>query len=236
MFKHISQLLFISLLFSASAEASLINFKHYSRQETSEVIKSNNLEWRIWDQQEWGSSLKKQIADFSLSGWRLATNAEMTTLLNDFFADPDSLLTFTEADYFERLQQGHLPDLMGSTTDPHSVFLQLFGYETQDRFENNPDPEQSVWALFGDDQDNDGLYKTISVFDEHFRSSPWGPMMSYGKLVISSDNISLDSRGPRLALVRDIKHEIPTGSSFSLFCLACVMLFFRAVGKQRLNF
>ena len=103
-------------------------------------------------------------------GWRLASNAELAALFNDF-----SLCDFTFTAVEGTNQNCTTPIAAASDgspvdpdTEPDVQFVTLFGntYTEYPGNEGTDDVLFGSFAFHGSDEDGDGLYNTSSVFDD----------------------------------------------------------------------
>ena len=75
--------LVIILLTHQLAYAGPIEFKGYSRENSSNVVTGGGLEWLQWTVTK-GMTIDSALKQYTAQGWRLANNEQMATLFNTF--------------------------------------------------------------------------------------------------------------------------------------------------------
>lgn len=206
--------------------------------DDSSFVEFVDLEWLRWDITN-GLSIDEAVDMYSDQGWRLASNTDVTKLVNTHISvngisrpnpplnvSDDEDESFSSLDYSTHAGFGIFTDDLGLTTefevtDPYSIVLgREFIHST---------------ALFGSDNDGDGLYNLIDFFIEQ------DPIVgSLSLLSISSDLFSRTEavafeeqfargetyiRSSGVALVRDIDvTPVPVPSSLVLFSSGLMML------------
>jgi hypothetical protein len=109
------------LVTSMASQASIIEYRGYSREVSSNIVTGNGVEWLKWDVNK-GKSIKESLDEYADAGWMLATDTQITSLFNIFqFGKMD--WTIAENTYIEH----RFPRSEGIMT-PHEEFLQLFGF------------------------------------------------------------------------------------------------------------
>jgi hypothetical protein len=193
----------------------------YTREEASNVVQGDGLEWLKWDVTI-GRSVETALEVYASERWRLATRIEMADLFNAFsFGDPFTSQTVTQRVSF---------DWTDEETGLQRDFLDLFGRTSIDssrRFVANDPPERSV-AFFGSFSVDGGVY-VASLLDDFsrilFASNTLG--LNDGEMMLNFDvdynrpfNPTLFGTG--VALVRSV--SVPEPGTLALLSLGLLGL------------
>jgi hypothetical protein len=223
------------LLTSVTAQASLISHVGYERDSASNVVSGGGLEWLKWDVTK-GMSINSALATHAAQGWRLASNIEIAALFNTFQFG-SNIFTGVE----DTFQRSSSPWIVSEASN-HNKFLELFGITAaaKDACKNADCRGYSVsdnfvysGAVFGSDDDRDGLYKLAYVFDDSiFFNGADDVSERPAEAAIGFDMLDA-SRGAAdvwgVALVRtfDTPPVVTTPGSIGLLALGLVALGYR---------
>ena len=192
------------VLSSFTSHATLISHNGYTLDETTNIVSDGNLEWLRWDQ-TLNVSINNALEDAATGtiaslygiGWRIATNLEMSSLLNHFNV---TNLTF-DADENTNQQTSNINEAN------ILAFGDLFG-RTYSHYAGNPGStmplgDSYLAAYFGSDADNDGRVNYVELLNDYtFRT---GSYVNQGRVRMTKDdsspNFYVSHRG--VALVRD---------------------------------
>ena len=129
MFKEALVLMGLSLALSANAGPS---YYGYALDEATDIVTGGGLEWLQWDRTI-GQSVNTALDEHGDDDWRIATDAEISALLNDFFETDKfdgNAATYNRASF----------DNAAAAPGPGAKIHELFG-KTTDGF--------ATWALYG---------------------------------------------------------------------------------------
>lgn len=217
----IKKILFATCLLtnSLTANAELIEYKGYSRDVNSNIVKSGELEWLMWDVTI-GMSLNEALEQHN--GWTLATNENMATLFNAFQFGPDN---WTTKDFTE--QSVSLP-WDEAETGSFTQFIKLFGYTyilNDGRF-SSEDPLLRSRAKYGVDDDGDGQASVAMITDDFTilgYKVDHAAHLYVNKYIFSGYD---DQTGVALVRKQNSVSPIPLPTSVSLLALGLVVLGF----------
>ncbi len=211
---------------SMTSHAALISYNGYERDTANNYVTGGGLEWLMWDVTT-NKSINGALAEYGADGWLLATNVQMASMFNVFKFN-NTVWTATE----NILQNASSP-WAAAEDGPYHAFLQLFGYTRRDTITYQvTDPLDLVAAVYGSDDDHDGLYKLARVSDDaidHDNNMSDAEASLQRSFPRSADYVS----GPYVgvALVRDARvlppPQVSLPGSLSLLALSLVALGFR---------
>lgn len=200
----------ILLLVSHLAQAGVIGYNGYSRNESSNIVSNGKLEWLKWDA-TLGMSVDSALTTYAADGWRLASNKDMASLFNTF-----KFVQFTSWTDVENETQANPSEWTPSDIGPHSFFIELFGstYHAQCAPDqilwcySNSEPYTFTFAIYGDDSDGDGLLNSALVQDDFIYLLPDYDSYDFNVALLCADSPDACNayhqydRG--IALVRDV--------------------------------
>ena len=212
----------VSLLLSLSANAATVSYNGYNLDTVTNIVTGNDLEWLQWNETV-GQSINTALSNYSSDGWRLATNAEMAKLFNDFGLgitfDSDENTSQSVTLYSEAYSHSRANQFIEIFGDTYSAAG--FNYDYGDEYEESR-------ALFGGDGDADQLFNTAYIRDEWHTSG--------GHLIPGSASMVIDDTYPDysnetwgVSLVRVSPVPVPAASW--LFMSALISL----AGYKRKN-
>jgi hypothetical protein len=193
----------------------------YTREEASNVVQGDGLEWLKWDVTI-GRSVETALEVYASERWRLATRIEMADLFNAFsFGDPFTSQTVTQRVSF---------DWTDEETGLQRDFLDLFGRTSinSSRGLVANDPIERSVAFFGSFSVDGGVY-IASLVDDWSRilSSSSTPILTDGVTMLNFDvdynrpfNPTLFGTG--VALVRSV--SVPEPGTLALLSLGLLGL------------
>jgi len=225
--KYVILTLFVIGLFSSTSQASIISFNGYVHDDSTDIVTGGGLEWLQWDVTD-GMTINQALA--SNSGWRLATNTEMSTLFNSFTF---GLLFDSDENTSQSLQTPW--DL--TEVSPYLDFVSLFGNTwTEATLDHASEPLFSSSAWFGTDLDNDTFYNYSFVNDDFLNSNGSSLMPHSAGMVADFNFNSADSASDRrgVALVKTIT-TVPEPSTVAIFSLGILGLIIRKQKILKLN-
>lgn len=219
-----------TLLFSLSANATVISHYGYSYDTSGNIVTGGGLQWLRWDATV-GQSAESALATYAPQGWRMATYDEVAALLNVFIEDRVSASTFTfgsdpygweEVKFHSNEQQ--LP----------TAFLEMFGdtYAADGLIMGTPgtlfNQYQAAFAMYGELNPAVPLYDFVAVFDKFY--DPYdltGVSGGAARLLGSRYQPDQSYQGVGIALVR----AVPLPAAGWLFASALAgLLFGRRLG------
>lgn len=207
--KHFTVKFLKTLTLSISLLAPVVTQAYVLDTNTNVVTDAaSGKEWLQWTKTRGMSIAQAELygTSYAGGGWRIASNADMAALFNDFFP--------TEAwDATENSSQGNAGSAVyGDGVDLSYEFGQVFGWTNYtanrrwDGFDGSAvyDGLSQTSAMFGDDQDGDGYYNAAIVTTEF---SIRGNNQFYAdhaliRTDLYNDNASYGARG--VALIRDL--------------------------------
>lgn len=237
----------ICLTFTLSTHAASISYYGYTLDTETNIVTGGGLRWLQWDETT-GQSVTQALATHGSSGWRLATSSEMATLFNAFdfritFEGDDSITQTVS--FLEPYQSEGVADrfiqLFGASispppeyTCPYCSQVPVSYYNTTPEFEFQPRSNFLFsLALYGSDQNGDGIYSRAEVFEDTSSTEPllgYNPedpedkitAAMYGELSIANFfTFPYFSPPSGVALVQ----EVPVPASAWLFISALLGLF-----------
>ena len=150
------------ILASHTAQAGVITYKNYSRDEAKNYVSGGGLDWLMWNQFVGGID----YALYKYPGWRLATNHEMAALFNTFNFGNDLWLDE------ESIHQQYSVEYGNNSV--HSTFIKMFGIrydieKCKSEWEYTCVLEQggSASAYYGSDENNNRMYKEAIVKNQY---------------------------------------------------------------------
>ncbi len=207
-------------LYASAADSAYLD---YTLDYRTDVVSGSGYEWLRWDQ-TLGMSITEATDTYSPAGWRVASNSEMAFLFNDFN------LNFGGLEPFDSDENTDQSVLEPANDGAHRTFLQLFGL-TEIATNSNPFDglllDVLARALFGTDQDEDGLYNHATVVFNHnlidpitLRHLEW----TDADAALGADRYTRDfsSYVHGVALVRDV-NPIPLPGALPLFASAMLV-------------
>ncbi len=212
------------LLFSSIANSALVTHNGYTLDDQTNIIQGDNIEWLQWDVTD-NMSVDAALANVANSydggGWTLATNAQMTKLLNDF--NFGSTIPWLAIDELVVQQQKTPVDADDINTDTDLQFVSLFGNTFTEFLSDAPaNPYFLSGAIFGDQNDNQ--YNTALVADDYTlygaANAIEGEVTVRGSSILS--NASLNYLG--VALVRTTTTTTSVSEPSSLLVLTAGLL------------
>lgn len=232
-------------ILSMATHAGIIEYKGYSRDESSNIVTDGDLEWLMWDKTI-NMSIIQALYKYREDGWMVASNVEMAALFNNFnFGMHKERKTWSATDVNE--QSVSSPYTI-SESGAHSAFIDLFGSTGKGAWADSigDEPPEAATALFGHTMVEDGFFSLASVTDDGiYKTEVRRAIFQYtveneaylaGKE--SSFTIETQYSDAGVALVREMRekkqpHRLPIGRSvpeptaLSLLALGLVGLFFR---------
>lgn len=199
----------ICSLAASAASAGVISHNGYSYDDNANYAVGDGLDWLRWDQTV-GQSIDDAVATHSVDGYRVATNAEMATLYNNF--------AFTTPGYWADDEDNQQSIQLSSNVET-ILFNSIFGitYTTGSDY-------SAAW--FGADDDGDGLINAAVVRTPFAGSSANPSALLQGDVFYSpSDSLSNSS----VALVRV---SVPEPSILFLFATGLLGLGLRPKRKK----
>jgi hypothetical protein len=229
----------VLLLATHATQAGIIEYNGYSREESSNVVTGNDLEWLKWDRTA-GMSINEALAAYNSLGWTLATNQQMTTLFNSFAFGK------TDWDSSEGSSQMSYMPWTSDETSPNDHFSALFGYISVNPCSStkltNCYIEHDVYtaALYGSDLDKNEFFKAATIrSDRTYRSENYGDITTGNDADLWADWWAADDAeaGVGVALVRTstIAAPVSVPGTISLLAVALVALNYRRRQKIILN-
>jgi len=228
----------VGLILSAScfvsvATAGLITYNGYTLDEDTNIVTGNALEWLQWDETV-GQSINIALGTYSVDGWRLASNNDMSFLFNSFF--PEISWDDDESTY-----QSHHTPWNPSENSQYSHLVELFGNTSPNAAEYNYNPLDLFFescGLFGSDADQDGYfnrgcaYDDYTYFDALINGADYGDSYAYlgddGDTSYYTRDTHLSDAG--IVLVRSV--SVPEPSTLAIFTLGIIGLASRRFKKQ----
>jgi hypothetical protein len=178
---------------SFASQAGLIEYKDYSRETTSTVVKTKHLQWLQWDQTR-GMSIQTALATYGSAGWTLASTSQMVALFNQFkFGHPGWVET-------ESKNQVAYDSWSSSENSSQNAFLRLFGVNRSLGCDEITDPicypaqdaHEETFAFFGSDANQNDRFNLASVRDDLTEISPDGIVHFDAFSRLSPDNFRID--------------------------------------------
>jgi hypothetical protein len=220
------------LVISLASHAGVISHYGYERDDASNIVTGNGLEWLQWDVTK-GMSIDSTLQSYSIDGWKLASNQQMAGLFNAFgFGKSD--WTDSESS-FQSSATPWTPD----ESSPHNAFLELFGVT----FESSCSPSQIIFcndpsdrfrasrAYYGSDADRDLMFNFAHVVDDYTTLAESDLRRDhYAGLSFDSTHLVEYSLYAGVALVREVQmpvHNVSEPYTFSLLAFALIALGFR---------
>ena len=246
------------LLASFHVQGMSVDFDYpdsYSGFDGDPIFEEIGLEWMRWDITN-GMSINSALETYGSSGWRLASNLEMSELLNfNGFPDVQGSILSIDNQYVDG---GFIPEENvtqfnwdpSASTNPLSDFEDRFGItshfcpqtgnEVDEVYASRYGCGTYTSALYGDDLDEDGLFNRVSLEYRTFTDPNIGSFSEISN-VLSSDVYDLDSAfntigwtdyASGVALVRDISvTPVPLPPSLGMFGMA---LFGLGIWKRKI--
>ncbi len=221
--------------FVSVATAGLITYNGYTLDEDTNIVTGNALEWLQWDETV-GQSVNEALGIYSVDGWRLASNNNMSALFNSFFPEiswdddentsqePDVSLPW---DSSEDSQYSHLIELFGKTS-PNAVEYTQYPL----------DPFLESCGIFGLDADQDGYINVACAYDDYTwfddlidgpeNESSWVSMLGDEEASQYTRDTHYSEGG--IVLVRSV--SVPEPSTLAIFALGMIGLASRRFKKQ----
>ena len=109
----------VLMLWFGTMHAALVSHHGYTLDTETNIVTGGGLEWLQWDV-TLGDSVNTALGNHAANGWRVATNTEMSTLLNAF---PFGMV-------FDDIESTQQTISLASEGDKAAEFIALFG-ETQ---------------------------------------------------------------------------------------------------------
>lgn len=160
--------------------AEIISYYGYTHDTNSSIVTDGELEWLRWDVTDVGDyTVNEVISMYETEGWRLASNAEMVQLIEDF-----NFQTGFTAIEEANLDTG-LSLLAGDLYLPYLRFFEMFGITNVDACPY--DSCDASLAVYGSDEDNDNFVKFATVAIDVIGVD------EFGSVHLSTDFQSLDS-------------------------------------------
>jgi hypothetical protein len=201
------------LVLSLTANAGLVHYGDYTLNEDTNIVTGNDLEWLQWNV-TYGMSTTSALTAYSNDGWVLASNLQMSSLLNSFEFNTNYVWSEDE-----NIEQKLTSSLFSNdlSNDPEYQFINLFGQT----WGCDTCAIGSSAAWFGDDADGDGKHNAVDVLNlyKDFR------FLGYeNEVSITSDTYFYGTSGGKngVALVRSI--DVPEPSTFAIFALGILGL------------
>jgi hypothetical protein len=211
--KGILSLALLLLLYSSCfyVNASLITYNGYSYDDSSNIVKSDSLDWLRLDlttNESIYSFLNNELI-YSTSEWRLATSYEVEGLFNDLFSSINWNLTSYPSDleiYKRYSFQGN--------NSPTRKFIELFGYTSlNDLF----DDQLQANSIFYDPYISRIGY--INVHD-YYKYGQFGAAVNesvkYAFFDPFTSSFNINSKSPSFSLMLVKVNEVPEPSSLYL--------------------
>ena len=215
---------------SAGSFAGMIKYKEYIWDSSVNYVTNGSLDWLRWDQ-SLNLSIHQIETDPNFSSWRVASNDDIATLLNDFF-------NFFEWYSNESISQEYKGKFSEDDT-PFVNFLDLFGH-SWDSFDGcylcvQLDHWRSTSIFFGNDLNNDQYYNFLTIRDKSaIYNYVTGQRYFNGSFIsVSADDYYFTRTHPNaaIALVRNTQ-TVPEPNSLLLFILT---VFFGVYYSRSLN-
>jgi len=212
------------------AQAGLIKFQGYTLDEEKNIVSGYGMDWLQWDE-TLGLSVDEGIREYSVKGWRLASNIEMAALFNQFFIMRRFI--WDEKESTNQRIYNSFDTLEDVKLDNEKQFVTLFGntYKDFDGSIGSRDPLEFSAAFFGNDLNNDTLYNHAAVWDDYIQGSGNLSYGGYTELMGDSNMSSEKVENMGVALVRD-SIEVPEPSTLAIFALGMIGLATRRFKKQ----
>jgi hypothetical protein len=223
----------IFLLVSHLAQAGVIGYNGYSRNDSGNVVSNGKLEWLKWDV-TLGMSVDSALTTYGADGWRIASNKDMASLFNNF-----NFVQFTSWTDVENETQANPSAWTPSDAGPHSLFIELFG----STYHSQCAPDQTVWcysrsepykftfATYVSDANGNGLLNSAIIADDFIYLTPYDESYDFNVALLCADSPEACNayhqydRG--IALVRDV----PEPGTLSLLAL----ILFGLVASRRIT-
>lgn len=223
-------------LFLASSTAHSALISDYQLDSSSNIVvdSANNLEWLQWSETA-GMSIEDALAMYAADGFFLASKSMVADLFNSF----DLAYGMFVWSANENTNQTYSFPSDGENESPldrERIFVSLFGdtfssYTGDSGSYSGNDLEYSS-ALFGNDDDEDGLFNFAFVYDDYVQDSDPSNIIEWrNRTRLANDTITFDDTSIRagVALVR-IAHQVSAPQTLlllSLSLLSVVTLRFR---------
>lgn len=216
---------------SFASQADMIEYNGYSRETSSRVVKTQQLEWLKWDQTR-GMSIHTALTTYGLQGWTLASTSQMVNLFHQFQFGLGQTV-WREA---ESLNQTAYDSWSATENASQNAFLQLFGVNrslgcdaiTEPFCYPSADAYAETLALFGSDANQNQRFNMASVRDDLTEISPDGVIHFDAFSRLSPDNVAVDQAytSVGVALVR-ANHvaavNVPASSGLLLLGLSALL-------------
>ena len=219
-------LFLILFIFSVPLSAALVSYNGYTLNDQTNIVSGNGHEWLQWDETR-NMSISEILDDISDGvingvnygqGWQIATNVQMASLFNAFgFNASFKWDTNENTDQIATSNDYFIEDI---STDSEKQFITLFGNTYPDYPRNTPTESLELsMALFGQDNDSDGLYNIAIVQDDYLLQSPDQHVDDFVRITADEWQFIYDEVGTGIALVR----AVPEPSMLSIFALGLVL-------------
>ena len=209
----------LCLVISGTAHSALITYNGYTLDTDTNIVTGGGLEWLRWDQTQ-GKSINAAITQYTAAGWKLASNTQMAELFRAFTFNTtlmDNTYVGTSGRY-----------VSGSDISIYDNFIALFADTSRlppEYYGTGTDSLQFAAALYGSDEDSDGLYKDAHVQSDYVYQNgrPYDPVALLRTDMSASTRIN-PSAG--VALVRTA--SVPEPSTIAIFALGMLGLGMRS--------
>lgn len=184
--------------------ASVITYAGYSHDTTTDLVNGAGLEWLQWDVTA-NQSIATALGTYAGSGWRLASNLEMSTLFNSFSFG----IVFDSDENTRQTQQISYLD-QNSENEVTNIFISMFGDTHKASggtlFGTIDEPFEITGAYFGEDGNGNNLYNFAAVSDDYVSDGVFGLIRNFAFATLAEDGS--DDTAAYLdfgvALVRDV--------------------------------
>jgi len=234
--KNMPLIILIIVFFASMAtKASIIEYRGFSRDASSNIVAGNGVEWLMWDVNK-GKSIKEALEKYSDAGWMLATDNHIISLFNIFqFGNSDwSTPGYNNTIYYSA------PRSEGGLT-VHEQFLQLFGITqftscTTLSFDCNvlsTDPQSYTNVLYSAAKNATKPYRNAVVSSPHTRVSAGitrkdGGYALLGEHVHTNPYVSFSFQSVALVRPKSVSPvSVSLSSTFSLLALGLITLMYR---------